>query len=206
MCEPITLGVAATAATSTAAATAATAGLFGVGGTFSMMTTLGTLATAASIGSGVMGFMSATKGAQAQQDQTAYLAGVQKNNQIIAERNAKRIEQQGTREANRYRSRVKDLIADQTVSLQGGGDVSVGSTVDLLADTAELGEMDAQTIEHNSKEAGYNERLKGINAGNQSNLYQAQSDSYSPSYAGVSSLMSSVGTVSHKWAMRKSYG
>jgi len=200
MCEPITLGVAATAATSSTAATAATAGLFGVGGAFSAMTTLGTLASVASVGMGVMGAMG---NSQAQQDQSAYQAGVARNNKIIADRNAATIKEQGTREANRYRSRVRGMIADQTINLVGGGDVSTGSTVDLLADTAEFGEMDAQTIEANAADGAYNAKVQGNNFGNQANLYKAQSESQNPLFSGVSSLMSGAGTVAHRWSMRK---
>lgn len=166
---------------------------------------------------------------QAQAAQANYQAQVARNNQIIAERNAVRhqeiserraseIEKQGEREANQYRRKVREFSANQLVTMAGqGADVTVGSNVDLLADTARLGEFDAQTIEYNANKAGedtrykgamdaYSARVQGSNYGASAGLYESQSANYksqasnvSPFFSGISGLLQGASTVSSKW-------
>jgi len=125
-----------------------------------------------------------------------------KNNQIIAERNEKRILDQGKYEANAYRLRTRGYISDQMVLMAAqGADISYGSNVDLLADTAELGERDAATIEANAAERAYDAKLRGLTAGSQAGLYETQAAYEDPLYAGVSTLLSTGGTVAQRWGM-----
>jgi hypothetical protein len=155
------------------------------------------------VGAG-MAAMGAMKGSAAARDMSSYNAAVQRNNQIIAERNEKRILDQGKYEANAYRARTRSYISDQMVLMAAqGGDISYGSNVDLLADTAELGERDAVTIEANAADRAYDEKLKGLTAGSQAGLYATQAANEDPLYAGVSTLLSTGSTVSHRWAMRQ---
>jgi hypothetical protein len=155
------------------------------------------------VGAG-MAAASAMKGSAAARDMSQYNAAVQRNNRIIAERNEKRILKQGKYEANAYRARTRSLISDQMVLMAAqGGDISFGSNVDLLADTAELGERDAITIEANAADRAYDEQLKGLTAGSQADLYATQAANEDPLYAGVSTLFSTGGTVAHRWAMKQ---
>jgi hypothetical protein len=155
------------------------------------------------VGAG-MAAMGAMNQSQSRQDMSSYNAAVQRNNQIIAERNEKRILDQGTYEANAYRARTRSYISDQMVLMAAqGGDISFGSNVDLLADTAELGERDAVTIESNAADRAYDEKLKGLTAGSQASLYATQAANEDPLYAGVSTLLSTGSTVSHRWAMKQ---
>jgi hypothetical protein len=99
---------------------------------------------------------------------------------------------------------VRQLEAEQMVGLAGQGvDVTEGTSVDLLADTAELGEFDAQIIESNAAREAYNARVQGINYGNQANLYAAQADSISPLFSAGTTLLSGVGQVADKWNYNK---
>lgn len=192
--------------------------------------------TIMTVGSAAMGAMSAFQQAaaqranlQAQANQAQYQAQIARNNQIIAERNAarfeeigerqaKQVEEQGQLEANRYRRRIKEHQADQMVRFAGQGvDVTQGSSIDLLADTAELGELDARTIESNTRQAAsdarygsamdaYSARVSGSNQAASANLYQnssrnfnQQAGSVNPLMSGVSSLLQGAGTVASKW-------
>lgn len=59
--------------------------------------------------------------------------------------------QRGEEEANRFRSQVRVLIGSQRAGFAGGNiDVGYGSAVDVQADAALLGELDALTIRTNA--------------------------------------------------------
>ena len=164
-------------------------------------------ATTAAVVQGVglaMSAFGAYQQVQAGKDQADYQAAVSRNNKIIADRNAEDIEKRGKDEANRYRARVRQLEAEQAVGLAGQGvDITEGTSVDLLADTAELGEFDAQIIESNANREAYNARVQGINYGNQANLYEIQSNSQNPLFSAGTTLLSGAGQVADKWYSNK---
>jgi len=187
MCEPVTASL--------------------VAGGYMSAATASTIATVVSVGS-VAGMAMSAYGvyadSQAQKDQANYQAGVARNNKIISDRNAADITKQGKDEANRYRSRVRQLEAQQTVSLVAqGADVTEGSNVDLLADTAELGEFDAQIIESNAGRAAYNARVQGMNFEAQAGLYRAKANAQSPAFSAGTTLLSGAGQVADRWNSRR---
>ena len=172
--------------------------------------TAATIATVVSVGQ-VAGLAMSAYGvyadSQAQKDQANYQAGVARNNKIISDRNAADITKQGKDEANRYRARVRQLEAQQTVSLVAqGADVTEGSNVDLLADTAELGEFDAQIIESNAGRAAYNARVEGMNFQAQAGLYKAKANAQMPAFSGATTLLSGAGQVNNRWNSTKKAG
>lgn len=137
----------------------------------------------------------------ATKDQANYQAAVSRNNKIIADRSAVDITKQGKDEANRYRAKVRQLEAEQTVGLAGQNvDVTEGTSVDLLADTAELGEFDAQMIESNAGREAYNARVRGMNFGTQADLYKAKADAQSPAFSASTTLLSGAGQVADRWS------
>ncbi|MBL4861382.1 MAG: hypothetical protein JKX96_11235 [Acinetobacter sp.] len=177
MCEPVTL----TALGMSASAAATTASVMQVAG----------LAFSA---------YGAYQKSQATKDQADYQSAVARNNKIVSDRNAVAITKQGKDEANRYRSRVRQLEANQIVGLVGQGvDVTEGTSVDLLADTAELGEFDAQTIESNAGRASYNARVQGMNFESQAGLYRAKANAQSPAFSAGTTLLSGAGQVADRW-------
>ncbi len=177
MCEPTTLvalGMSASAAATTTAVIA-TAGL-------------------------AMSAYGAYANAQSQKDQANYQSAVARNNKIISDRNARDITRQGEDEANRYRAKVRRMSAEQTVGLAGQGvDVTEGTSIDLLADTAELGEFDAQTIKSNAGREAYNARVQGMNFEAQAGLYKAKADAQSPAFSAGTTLLAGAGQVSDRW-------
>ena len=162
--------------------------------------TMGEIATAASVAGMAMSAYGAYQGAQASKDEANYQAAVSRNNKIISDRNAADITKQGKDEANRYRSRVRQLEAQQTVGLAGQGvDVSEGTSIDLLADTAELGEFDAQVIKSNAGREAYNARVQGMNFQSQADLYKTKANAQSPAFSAGTTLLSGAGQVSDRW-------
>ena len=137
---------------------------------------------------------------KAAKSQANYQAAVSRNNRIIADRNAADIEKQGKEDANRHRAKVRQMEANQIAGLAGQGvDVTQGTSIDLLADTAELGEFDAQVIESNAGREAYNARVQGMNHGSQAGLYDAKASAQNPTMAGATSLLSGAGQVSDRW-------
>lgn len=204
------------AAGTAAAATAATASTAAAAGTAAA--TAGTAATSASTFAGltaaqwsaVTGLASTAMGAygsytqsKAMQQQAEYQAAVNRNNQIIANRQAEDALKRGELEAQQYRSRVRNIQAEQLVSMAAeGADVTFGSNVDLLAETAELGELDAQRIRSNAEREAYNLRTQGMNFGAQAGLNRARASAENPLLAGGTSLLSGASTVASRWGRK----
>jgi hypothetical protein len=150
--------------------------------------------------------MSAVGAAQtsaAQQEQAEFQSKVATNNRILAERDAAAIEKRGEDAASLHKLQAEQLASRQLVSLAGQGvDVSEGSSVDLLADTAELAEFDAAVIRGNAAREAYNMRVRAANFGSQANLFSATAANESPLFAGTSTLLSGAGTVAENWYAR----
>lgn len=80
-------------------------------------------------------------------------------NASVADAQAQDAIERGHEDESRYRSGVRDLIGSQRAGFAASGvDVGFGSSVDVQADAAFLGELDALTIRNNAaREAwGYN--------------------------------------------------
>lgn len=200
---------AAATAASTAAAGAAAAGTAAAGtaaaagaGTFLGISnaTWGALGTAASLaGTGLSAYGMYTQ-SQAMKDQAAYQAAVQRNNQLIANRQAEDVLQRGQLQERQYRSRVAQIKSEQLVGLVGQGvDVTEGTSVDLLSETAALGELDAQTIRANAERAAYDTRVQATNFGASAQMSQLRSEAENPLVAGGGTLLSGLGSVASKW-------
>jgi hypothetical protein len=72
-------------------------------------------------------------------------------NAAVAQLQAKDAEARGVLEANRFRQAVKQVIGSQRAGFAAGNiDVGYGSTVDVQADAAFLGELDALTVRTNA--------------------------------------------------------
>lgn len=155
----------------------------------------------------IIGTMTAAAGAysaaKAQKDQNAYQASVARNNKIVADRQAEDIIKRGETEAQQKRSQVRQLQARQTVALAGQGvDVTEGSSVDLLADTAELGEFDAQVIRSNAAREAHAKQVQGYSFGTQSQLFEARAEAQRPAFAAGETLLTGFDRVSSRWYKR----
>lgn len=122
------------------------------------------LITAMTIGSTIMGV-----GGQIQQANAAEAAGkynqqVAEMNADIAERRAKSVIEAGAQEEQMKRQEVARILGQQQAGLAASGvDLTFGSPLDTIVDTAVLGELDALTIRTNTYREAYNARVDATN-------------------------------------------
>lgn len=131
-----------------------------------------------------------------------YNAAVARNNAISAEYQAKDAEARGKTAEQEHRDKIARLKASQRTAIAGSGfDLGFGSAVDTVADTAQIGEMDALTIRHNSAMEAWGYR-------NQANDYTAQAGGQSLNAQAASntgllnatgSLLTGSSKVADKW-------
>lgn len=85
-------------------------------------------------------------------------------NANVAEQQALDAQRRGIMEAGERRAQTRQQIGRQRTALAASGvDVSSGSALDIFADTAAYGELDAQTIQSNAMREAYGYRTQSSN-------------------------------------------
>ena len=108
---------------------------------------------------------------KAQEAASEYNAQVQENNARVAEQYAKAAEARGDDEARQKRIDAERMASRQQAVLAAKGiDISTGTPLDILGDTAMYGELDAQTIKYNAGLEAYQQRATASNALSQAEL------------------------------------
>ncbi len=111
-----------------------------------------------------VGGASALYTADANAKASTYNAQVAEMNAVLSERRAKDAEERGRREEQAKRAQVADLQGRQRAAMAANGvDLSFGSPLDTLVDTAYLGELDALTIRRNAAHEAYDYRVDAVN-------------------------------------------
>lgn len=147
----------------------------------------------AGLGMSVMGQQRQAAAARAQAN---YQAQVQRNNEIIANRRADQILAEGQEERRRRKAQIGQLSASQTASLAAQGvDVTTGSAVDLLADTAALGEVELQEIDRVAELEAYNMRVQAQNYASQAGLFDAQARNSSGTLSSAGRLLTGAADI-----------
>jgi len=96
-------------------------------------------------------------------------------NQAVLNKQAEQRIEAGKVEEQKFRRTLADVKSGQKTGFAASGvDVGVGSPVDILADTAALGELDAQTIRHTARVEASNIRARGTSLRLQGELDKAQ--------------------------------
>jgi len=143
------------------------------------------------LGSTVMGAMGQMQQAQATADAANYNAQVGDMNAQIAERRAVDALERGKTEEQRKRNEVAGIKGRQTAAMAANGvDLSFGSPLDTLVDTAVLGELDALTIRTNSYRENYDYKVDAVNKRAGANLERMKASS-----ATSGGFLSAMGTV-----------
>ncbi len=189
MCLPLLapLGIALGASASAAAATG----------------TVAAISLAAAAASAYGAYSTAQAGKQNAQTQAA----VQRNNQQYAEWQAEDAMKRGSVEEQNQRLKTAQIKGSQEAGLSARGiSLEEGSPLNILTDTAYLGERDALTIRDNAgKEAwALRESAKGYAAN--ASVFDRSAGSYSPAFAGASTLLSSASSVAGTWYSNRSPG
>lgn len=128
---------------------------------------------------------------QAAQAAATYNARVAEMNAKIAERAAQDELERGAREEQRKRQEVAAIAAQQRAGMAAAGlDITFGTPLETLVDTAYAGEMDALTIRTNANRAAYNREVEAANLRAQAQLYEFEGRS-----ARTGSMLSAVGSL-----------
>ena len=169
------------------------------------------VATVTGIATGVTGGVSAYQQGKAQQAQYNYQAKVNEENAKIAQENANVQRQQGIEDARLQRMKAISTIGSQQAAMAANGvDITQGTALDVISDTAAMGELDALQTQYNyeSKARGY--EVQAGNYKNQSNLdvisgknaYNAgKMNAISSGVKGLGEATNSVTQVATKWFM-----
>lgn len=151
------------------------------------LTAISIASTVASTG---MGVMSSIQQGKARQAQAEYQADVARQNQQLAEQQASAQRKEGYDNMIAKRQETAKLIGRQRAAAgASGATVDVGSSLDLQADTAAQGEIDALNIYNQASDKAYGTQLQGWNYGQQAAGYDAQADA-----AGSSIWSNAAGT------------
>lgn len=175
---------------------------------------MGQLAIPLMIASTAVSAMGAMRGAQAEKQNLSAQAAIARNNAVYQrqaeERNlalAEDARKRGQTEEYRQRLRTRNVAADQRAGLAAAGvDLSIGSPIDLIGDTFELGELDALTVRNNAAReanqydnAAWSNRVGASNYDTQAGLFQTQASNISPGMAAFTTFLDGASTVAGSW-------
>lgn len=136
------------------------------------------LMMALTIGSTIMGGIGQIQQANAASASARYNAQVAEMNAEIAEKRAKSTIEAGKNEEQMKRQEVARILGQQQAGMAANGvDLTFGSPLDTIVDTAVLGELDALTIRTNTYREAYNARVDAANYRAQRHLYEGQAKS-----------------------------
>lgn len=154
----------------------------------------------AAVGSAVLGAYSASQQASQQKAALKYQAQVDRNNAQIAEWNAQAIARKGERDIIAQQRKNAAIMGSQRAGFASRGiDLSEGSPLNILSDTAYFGDQDVLTIADNTAKDVWAARLDKQNYSNSAQLKQSQARSISPVTAGATSLLTGAGQVASTW-------
>ncbi len=118
-----------------------------------------------------MGVVSSVQSANAQSAQYEYQAKVAAQNAKIAQSNADQKRQEGIEEARLQRMKTLQAVGSQQAAMAANGvDISSGTALDIVEDTAAMGELDALTTRYNYETQALAYEQQANNYSNQSNL------------------------------------
>jgi hypothetical protein len=131
-----------------------------------------------------------------------YNAQVARNNQVLAQQNAKLAIQEGGVQEQAQRQKTSQLIgAEVAQGAASGVNPNTGSALNVRSSAGETGELDALTIRYNAQLAARNALIQGSSFGAQAGLYSAQSD-----WAVANSILGGASSVSDKWLKYNQFG
>lgn len=128
--------------------------------------TLAVVAVAATVAATLVSAYGKHVAGKTEQAKANYQAGVDKNNQTISERNAADARERGKIDERAHRVKISQLKGRQRASMGASGiELDSGSALDILSDTAEIGELEALTIRNNAERDAVNFENQAANYG-----------------------------------------
>lgn len=138
------------------------------------------LMTALSLAGTALGAVGQVQQGQAAAASARYNAKVADMNAQISERRARDALERGKLEEQKKRTQVQQVIGRQKAAMAANGvDVGFGSPLDVLVDTATLGEVDALTIRSNTAREAYDFKVQAANGRADANLSRMNASSAS---------------------------
>lgn len=148
----------------------------------------------------VMSAYSAFRGSSDNKAAYNYQAAVNRNNAMIADWNAQDAARRGEQDLIEQRRKTAALMGTQRATLAGRGiDLSEGSALNILADTAYLGEQDALTVKDNTAKNVWAAKVQANNDTANAGLLKMRADNENPLLSGASSLLTGASKVDPKW-------
>ena len=155
------------------------------------------------VASAAMGAMSSMQQAQASQDQANYQAQVARNNVVMAQQQADDVQLLARMEESEYRTRVKGFKGKQRSVLAASGfEANEDDALDILADTAEIGEVDALKIRNKGQREAYRLQMAAQSGQAQAGLFDMQAAQQNPMAAGGFAFGTGMAPVADKWMTR----
>lgn len=170
------------------------------------LTTAANIAANVGVFSGLLGTGMSVYGqmqqGQAAKAQASYQAQVAQRNKQVLEYQAQDRAAQGQQQEEQHRLKVRQLMGTQRAALSASGvTLDDGSAVDLLTDTATIGEMDAQTIKSNTAKDiwAIRNQQQGLDADSTLLMSRGQAAAQSGTVGAVGSLLGGAGRVAGDW-------
>lgn len=167
-------------------------------GTFS--TVLRTAAPVMQATGAVLGATTAYGNSKAAKGAAQANARIQDLNAQMAEWQAADAIKRGDRAAGVSRMRTRQFKGGQRAAMAANGvDLSFGSALDILNDTDQFGEIDAETIRDNAAREAWALRQQAAGLSVDATMYRARAAGESPLMAASTSLLTSAGRVADRW-------
>lgn len=152
----------------------------------------------------MVGVAAQTGAAYAQSTATRNAYNVQekvaRNNAQIAEWQAQDAAARGARNEQMSRLKTAQLAGTQRARLAANGvSLTEGSALNILDDTAYMGELDAQAIRDNTSKEVWGQRTQAQNLRDEAALFGYRADAESPLLATASTFLTAGGRVADKW-------
>ena len=163
------LGLSSAAISSATAASAA--GISALGVATGVANAALAIGAVAGIAGGVIGGISSYQQGKQQQAMYNYQAKVAEENAKIANKNAATERQTGIEEARLQRMKTLQAVGNQQTAMAANGmDVTQGTSLDIIEDTAAMGELDALQIQTNYERKAQSYEAQANNFNNQASM------------------------------------
>ncbi len=146
--------------------------------------------------------MGAIQQGNAQAQAARYQAQVDRNNAILADRQAADARERGEVELQEQRRKAQQILGKQRAAFASRGvELGVGSPLDIIGDTATFGELDAVTIRNNADREGLKFEAQAMNfrSGAQLNSMRASSARTAGFLGAAGSALSGASGVARQW-------
>lgn len=125
----------------------------------------------ATIASTAIGTVSSVQQGKQQQAMYNYQAQVAEENAKIANKNAANERQTGIEEARLQRMKTLQAVGSQQAAMAANGmDITQGTSLDIIEDTAAMGELDALQIQTNYERKALAYEQQGLNFNNEARM------------------------------------